>query len=916
MAEIETSTLIDKLTDLAHKALNDALANCRRRGNPHLELVHWLFAIFQLPDSDFKRVLESLGLERARVHRDMIQTLDQLPRGSTSTPAYSEQLDSAMLWGWTYASLLFRSPRISTGHLLIGLLRNGELRRLLLEISKEFSQLKVEALADDFSRIVKGSPEESATSMGGEPALVGEAAPVSGEPGQQEALNRFSVDLTEKARKGEIDPVVGRRQEVSQIVDILRRRRQNNPILTGEAGVGKTAVVEGFALSIARGEVDPSLRNVSIKALDLGLLQAGAGVKGEFENRIRQIIAEVQASPKPIILFIDEAHMLVGAGGAPGQADAANLLKPALARGTLRTIAATTWGEYKRYFEKDPALSRRFQVVKVEEPSEQKALLMVRGLASVLKRHHGVEIFDEAFEAAVRLGHRYIPDRQLPDKAVSLLDTACARVAVSQGCLDAKQGEAQIPRARGRGGRKKEPAEAKDAPPEVKPPQIDDCDRRIQALELELEILNRETTLGFEHEKRRAELVAQLQKDNQEREQLAVRLQKEQALVRQIFQLRQTLLSLPEKPAKDGQRAELQEKLRQANQELAECQGHSPLIFPTVDAQAIASVVADWTGIPVGRMLKDEIDALLNLADILEKRIVGQRHALDAIARQMQGARANTADPRKPRALFLLAGPTGVGKTETALALAETLYGGESNLLTFNMTEFTESHTVSTLKGSPPGYVSTEEGGVLTEAVRRHPYSVILLDEFEKAHLEVQKLFYQVFDRGMLEDAHGREVDFKNTVIMLTTNLGGELIIDLCKEARSKVDPEELAKALRKALQNDLPPAFFERIRVILPYYPLNEEMLRSIIRLQLARIAQRLRENSDLVLSYADSVVEQIAGSCTELARGARMVEACISQTILPEISRTILARMREGKALSSIALGLENGAFTYAFE
>ena len=721
-----------------------------------------------------------------------------------------------------------------------------------------------------YRRSSQGSPEDAMDAQGGRPPRWRrrQKRPIApGLMGKQEALARFSVDLTEKARKGEIDPIVGRDAEIRQIIDILMRRRQNNPILTGEAGVGKTAVVEGIAIRIASGDVPPALKDVVLRALDLGLLQAGASYKGEFENRLKQIIDEVKASPKPIILFIDEAHTLIGAGGTAGQGDAANLLKPALARGTLRTIAATTWGEYKRHIEKDPALTRRFQVVKIEEPSEDKAVRMIRGLAPVLEAHHKVSVLDEALEAAARLSHRYIPSRQLPDKAVSLIDTACARVAISQHSV---------------------------------PPRVEDCRRKIEGLEAELGILDREATVGIEHAERQLEIEKALEKEKQELANLEAEWKNERDLVSQILTLREELRPSQSDGKSNGDsatkdRASLLQQLRDLEANLATLQGENPLILPSVDRQAVASVLADWTGIPVGRMVKNEIQAVLSLAESLEKRVVGQRHALDAISRRIQTSRAGLDNPSKPIGVFLLTGPSGVGKTETALALAETLYGGEGNLITINMSEFQEAHTVSTLKGSPPGYVGYGEGGVLTEAVRRRPHSVVLLDEVEKAHPDVHEIFFQVFDKGAMEDAEGRLIDFKNTIILLTTNVGSDLIMNMCKDPELKPEPDGIAKALRQPLLKTFPAALLGRL-VVVPYYPLSDEMLESIIRLQLSRIANRLVQTYKVPFTYDDAVTELIATRCTEVESGGRMVDAILTQTLLPEISRQFLNRMLDG--------------------
>jgi type VI secretion system protein VasG len=894
MAEIKRSILFGKLNPIAYKAVESATIFCKLRGNPYVELVHWLHQMFQLSDSDQHRIVTSFEINPSRVATDLITALDKLPRGATSISDFSPHLEEAVERGWVFGSLLFGDTHIRTGHIVVGLLKTPHLRNVFLSLSKEFTNIKLDRLTDEFSSIVSGSPEEllgAADQAGGGGAVPGETsgaiAPAA--MGKQEALARFSVDLTEKAHKGEIDPILGRDDEIRQIIDILTRRRQNNPILTGEAGVGKTAVVEGFALRIAAGDVPPALRGVIVRTLDLGLLQAGASMKGEFENRVRQVIEEVQASPKPIILFIDEAHTLIGAGGAAGQGDAANLLKPALARGTLRTIAATTWAEYKKYIEKDPALTRRFQVIKVEEPNEAKTVLMIRGLAPVLEKHHRVHLLDEALEAAARLSHRYIPSRQLPDKAVSLIDTACARVAISQHAT---------------------------------PPALEDCQRRIAALQDELAIVERETAIGIDHQIRRAEIQRLLSAENERLANLARLYKKEKGVVDEILEIRKKL-----RPEEKGNaetaagtssviedRNVLLSKLKELEKELLSIQGEAPLILPSVDEQAVASVVADWTGIPVGRMVKNEIQAVLTLAGNLEKRVVGQRHGLEAIAKRIQTSRAGLDNPSKPIGVFLLAGPSGVGKTETALALAETLYGGESNIITINMSEFQEAHTVSTLKGAPPGYVGYGEGGILTEAVRRKPYSVVLLDEVEKAHSDVHEIFFQVFDKGVMEDGEGRIIDFKNTIILLTTNVGSDLIINLCKEPEMMPSPEGIAKALRPSLLKVFPAALLGRL-VVIPYYPLSDGMLKSIIRLQLSRIQQRIRDGRDITLNYEDAVVDLIASRCTELESGGRMVDAILTHTLLPEISRELLNRLMEGTHPQKIQVTVNEGDFAYDY-
>ncbi|PZN33587.1 MAG: type VI secretion system ATPase TssH, partial [Proteobacteria bacterium] len=802
-------------------------------------------------------------------------------------------------------------------YLLLAILKSPTLRNVLLGISREFERVRPDQLAEDFAQIVSASPESALGANDGS-RLASQAAPgeASGalppaQLGKQEALKRFTVDLTEQARLGKIDPVVGRDDEIRQIIDILMRRRQNNPILTGEAGVGKTAVVEGFARRIAAGDVPPALKGVALRALDVGLLQAGASMKGEFEQRLRQVIDEVQASPQPIVLFIDEVHTLVGAGGAAGTGDAANLLKPALARGTLRTIGATTWAEYKKYIEKDPALTRRFQTVKVEEPTEDKAVLMMRGIVSTMEQHHRVQVLDEALEAAVKLSHRYIPDRQLPDKAVSLLDTACARVAVSHHAT---------------------------------PAEVEDSRRRIEALEIELGIIGREAAIGLDTAAREQAVRAALATEKTRLEELEAAWRREKTLVDEILALRARLRAATGRvdapaeasstdesstdasaeaspapaagaePLSDEERRAAAERLKELQQQLEEAQGERPLVLPSVDEQAVASVVADWTGIPVGRMVKDEIATILELPRTLGQRVIGQDHALEMIASRMQTARAGLENPNKPIGVFMLAGPSGVGKTETALTLAEALYGGEQNLITINMSEFQEAHTVSTLKGAPPGYVGYGEGGVLTEAVRRKPYSVVLLDEVEKAHPDVHEIFFQVFDKGVMEDGEGRLIDFKNTLIILTTNVGTDLIMSMCQDPELLPDPDGIAKALRAPLLKTFPAALLGRM-VVIPYYPLSDAMLGRIIRLQLDRVVARVRARHEITLEYDEQVVELIASRCTEPESGGRMIDAILTNTLLPQVSRELLERTARAEPTARIAVTVADGDFAYTF-
>ncbi len=916
MSEISRVALFGKLNPLAYKAIEGATVFCKLRGNPYVELEHWLQQILQTPDSDLHRIVRHFELDGSKLAADMIGALDRLPRGATSISDLSTHVENAVERGWVYGTLMFGESQVRTGHLLVGMLKTPSLRNALLNISRQFERVKPDLLSDDFGKIVSGSPEEGQRASDGSAAgaAPGEAsgAIAPAQMGKQEALRRFSVDLTEKARKGELDPIVGRDVEVRQIIDILMRRRQNNPILTGEAGVGKTAVVEGFAQRLAAGDVPPELKEVTLRTLDIGLLQAGASMKGEFENRLRQVIDEVQASPKPIVLFIDEAHTLIGAGGAAGTGDAANLMKPALARGTLRTVAATTWAEYKKYFEKDPALTRRFQVIQVDEPSEEKAILMLRGVASVMEKHHRVQLLDEALEAAVKLSHRYIPARQLPDKAVSLLDTSCARVAISQHAV---------------------------------PPEVEDSRHRIDGLNTELEIIGREKVVGIDTKQREADATAKLGEEKERLAKLEERWLAEKGLVDEILAIRAKLRGVVGKvegtqttlgkaadvaaktvsidagpkgvdttpPAESAEK--LLAQLRELQSKLTELQGERPLILPSVDAQAVASVVADWTGIPVGRMVKNEVEAVLKLGDTLNERVVGQRHALDMIARRVQTSRARLDNPNKPIGVFMLCGPSGVGKTETGLALAESLYGGEQNIITINMSEFQEAHTVSTLKGAPPGYVGYGEGGILTEAVRRKPYSVVLLDEVEKAHSDVHEMFFQIFDKGWMEDSEGRYIDFKNTLILLTSNVGTDLVMGLCKDPELLPEAEGIAKALREPLLKVFPPALLGRL-VVIPYYPLSDEVLASIIRLQLKRIGKRITENHRIPFTYDDEVVKLIAGRCSEVESGARVVDAILTNTMLPRISQEFLTRMMEGKKVERVRVVVEGVDFGYAFE
>ncbi|MCO5066535.1 MAG: type VI secretion system ATPase TssH [Rhizobiaceae bacterium] len=893
--------LVGKLNATCVQAFKAAADSAKMRGNPYVELVHFIQQLVLSDRCDVQMILAHAGVDASRIAADMTRAVDKLPYGATSIEEFSDHIFHAIQEGWSLANLEFGTDEVRSAHILLACLKTPALEGILSKISGEFDRIDADEVIAGFADVVAGSREETAAASA--PA---EAAPKRG-PGGESALAKYATDLTQRARDGKIDPVVGRDPEIRQIIDILMRRRQNNPILTGEAGVGKTAAVEGFAMRIAQGDVPPAMQGISVRALDIGLMQAGASVKGEFEKRLKAVIDEVQSSETPIILFIDEAHTLIGAGGAAGTGDAANLLKPALARGELRTIAATTWAEYKQHIENDPALTRRFQVVKVDEPSEATAILMLRGVVSVLEKHHRVQVLDEALEAAVTLSHRYIPARQLPDKAVSLLDTACARVAVSQHAT---------------------------------PAAVEDIIRRRQALEIEQGIIGREAAIGIEVEDRKTRVEAALAETAEALSEAQARWDREKVLVGDILDLRarlrgegvspdappdeptgettdETAEPRPEgeTPADAPDPAADLERLRELMAELAEAQGEAPLILPSVDRNAVAAVVQDWTGIPTGRMLSSQTEKALKLAETLSARVVGQDHAMEMIARRVQTSRAGLGAPEKPVGVFLLCGPSGVGKTETALALAETLYGGEQNLISINMSEFQEAHTVSTLKGAPPGYVGYGKGGILTEAVRRKPYSVILLDEVEKAHPDVHEIFFQVFDKGMMDDSEGRRIDFKNSLILLTSNVGSEVIMAKTDNGRVRTGIDDLDDALRGPLLKVFPAAFLGRV-VTIPYYPLSDDMIEAITRHQFSKIAKRLATNNDAELVIGDGVMDLVKARCTEIESGGRMIDAILTNTLLPELSRGVLNQALEGKRFSKVTVGAAADGFTFTFE
>ncbi len=874
---LDLRALIGKLNTTCRRALEGAAGLCLSRTHYDVELEHWFAKLCEETANDLPRILRHFSIAPDAFARDLGRALDRFKTGNSRQPALSPTIELLAREGWVQASINFSQSRVRSGTLLLAALSDTRLRRQLIDVHGDVRNINVEELQSKLLEIVAGSSEDGeSAAIASETAKRDLAEPgARAGGGKTPALDQFTVDLTARARSGAIDPVLGRDPEIRQIIDILARRRQNNPILTGEAGVGKTAVVEGFALRIAAGDVPEPLRNVTLRSLDMGLLQAGAGVKGEFENRLKQVIEEVRGSATPIILFIDEAHTMIGAGGAEGQNDAANLLKPALARGELRTIAATTWAEYKKFFEKDAALSRRFQPIKIEEPSIEAAIQMMGGVAAMLERHHGVRILQEAVIESVRLSSRYIPARQLPDKCMSVLDTACGRVAIGQQSI---------------------------------PAEIEDLRRRIESLAREQAILVRETAVGVDHAERLGQLESEHEESKAKLAALEQRWEQEKALVAEIRALRGALEGAGEgaKPLEGAEReAKLAEHERK-RAELTKLQGESPLVLADVDGQAVAEVISGWTGIPIGKMVADEIRTVMRLGDILGERVIGQGHALEAIARRIRTSRAQLDNPSRPIGVFMLAGPSGVGKTETAMALADTLYGGERNSVIINMSEYQESHTVSSLKGSPPGYVGYGEGGVLTEAVRRRPHSVVLLDEVEKAHPDVMELFFQVFDKGVLEDGEGREIDFKNTVILLTSNVGSDLIMSLCADPDTKPEVDALGEAIRPELLKHFPAALLGRL-VVVPYYPISPEMMVQIIRLQLGRIQKRFRENHGAELACGEEIVQAVLARCKEAESGARAVDRILTHALLPQMSNEVLARMASGEPFSRIEVGLD---------
>ena len=887
MSAINLKALIQKLNPTCQRSLEAAAGMCLSRSHYNVEIEHWLLKLLESADNDLVFILNHYGVEISRLTKDLLDNLERLKTGNAQSPALSQRIVELTRGALLLAMLEYSTEQVRSAYLLYALLHEENLKRIVHSISTQFAKIPADSLRLEIPNLIASSAE---TIIGQSEYIAHDKAnPVTSFPTKTPALDQYTINLTAQARLGKIDQVIGREVEVRQIIDILLRRRQNNPILTGEPGVGKTAVVEGLALRIAQGDVPPVLQKVALHALDLGLLQAGAGVKGEFENRLKAVIQEVKSASIPIILFIDEAHTLIGAGAQAGQGDAANLLKPPLARGELRTIAATTWAEYKKYFEQDAALARRFQVIKIEQPSEEAAITMLRGLVETLEQHHKVRIIDEAVVAAVRLSNRYLSERQLPDKAISVLDTACSRLALLES---------------------------------TKASPLEDGQRQLEYLEIEMNLLKREKAIGNRHAKRLQQLQKKYQACKERLVELNNKWQQEKILIRDIRatrkeleqrQLTQQSADVAEKKSIAKIILQLQKKWQKLNKDLAKLQGEKPLLQDCVDAQSIAEVLAAWTGIPLGRMVSDDIQSILTIEQRLQQRIIGQSHALKVIAQSIRTARAQLTDPRKPVGVFLLVGPSGVGKTETALALAELLYGGEQNMTVINLSEFKEEHKVSLLLGSPPGYVGYGEGGVLTEAVRRKPYSLVLLDEVEKAHPGVQDIFYQAFDKGILRDGQGRDINFKNTVIILTSNIGSDLITKLCADPDTMPDPQALIEIIRTELLKTFKPAFLGRVTLV-PYFVLNEQLMEQIVRLQLNRIQQRILANYQANLIYAPEIIDIIITKCQASDTGARNIEAVLTRELLPELSAAFLTAMAENKKITEVKVsGNSEGGFSY---
>ena len=881
MAVKDLKTLLQKLNEPTTKALEGAVALAIGRSHYEVAAEHIFLKFLEDGSGDLPRILRHFDIDSSQFWDALIKQLEGFRTGNSGRPAFSPVLLQMIEQAWATASLHHQVDRVRSGHLFEALVEGDGMR--LGAYADVLGAVRRDELRNEFGRIVEGSAEERATSpnAAGKSTATPAASEHSAEStGGDTALDLYTVNLTDSAREGRVDPVFARDQEIRQMVDILIRRRKNNPILVGEAGVGKTAIVEGLALRIAEGDVPERLAEVSIHALDLGLLQAGAGVKGEFENRLKSVITEAKEAPKPIVLFIDEAHTLIGAGGAEGTGDAANLLKPALSRGELRAIAATTWSEYKKYFEKDAALERRFQLVQVEEPSVEDAAVMMRGIKGIYEKHHEIHISDETIDTTVKLSARFITGRQLPDKAIDVLDTAAARVKMAQT---------------------------------TKPAALDDMERRVQNLDIQIAAVERDLQSGMANDDETLrQAKAERKEALSEQQTLEQRWNDGRALVEKIA-LKRT--EFARKSAEgNGTGSALAEQLAVLEKDLEHLQGDNPIVHAEVNQKVAAQVVSEWTGIPTGNMVKDEARILLDFEAQLGERVLGQEETIKEIADTIRTAKAGLRDPQSPIGVFLFVGPSGVGKTECSRAVSDLLFGGERFLITINMSEYQESHTVSQLKGSPPGYVGYGEGGILTEAVRQRPYSVVLLDEVEKAHRDVMDLFYQVFDRGFMRDGEGREIDFKNTVIMMTSNLGSDAFLELCT-GEKRAAPDELRQAIHPLLVGHFQAALLARMKVV-PFYPLDRQTMEGIVRIKLGQIGERVHEAHNMSFDYQHEVVARIAERCTEVDTGARNIDAIIDRTVLPDVSKAMLEQMAEEQVPKSLELGLdEAGDFTYAF-
>ncbi len=875
MLLVDIKPLLKRLNPYSTRALESGIGLCLARTHYEVTVEHLFAKLLEDPQSDVPLMLRQEGVDVALLKRGIDAALEDFRNGNGGRPGLSPLLLEMVQDAWLIASINLLERHVRSGALFIALVSKPTFFGSGGYVD-QLRNLNRDVLLKRFGEATQGSLEESAGAQDSDG--VGGGAPAAGGGGES-ALARFCVDFTAKARAGEIDPVFGRDREIRQMVDILGRRRKNNPIAVGDPGVGKTAVIEGLALRIVQGDVPESLAEVTLLSLDMGLLEAGASVKGEFENRLKGVIAEVKGSAKPIILFIDEAHTLVGSGGSGGSGDASSLLKPALARGELRTIAATTWSEYKKYFEKDPALARRFQIVKLDEPDVKTTTIILRGLKDKYEEVHNVIVRDDAIAAAAEMSDRYITGRQLPDKAVDLLDTACARVKISLSS---------------------------------KPGQVEDVERRIQALEREKHALERDREHGQPIDPERfTDIDATLPALVEEASRLTAEWQRERDAAQRVVKFRHEIKAAGDDAAKV---ADLKTQMEAAAKELEGSRGEEPLVHIEVGPDVVAKVVSDWTGIPLGKVLRDQAQSVLIMADTLKKRIKGQDHAMDAITEIIKTAKSGLKDPQQPMGVFLLVGPSGTGKTETALTIADLLFGDEKSTVIVNMSEFQEKHNVSRLIGSPPGYVGYGEGGMLTEAVRQRPYSVVLLDETEKAHLDVLNLFYQVFDKGMLSDGEGKEIDFSNTVMFLTSNLATDVITELCADGeRPPIDV--VMSAIRPILNNHYKPALLARMTVI-PYYILPKDALAGIVRLKLNKIVDRLFLNNKMRLTYTDAVVEQIADRCKEVETGARNIDFILRGTVMPQLSQEILSRMGDEGLPAAVTLGVgADGAFAYSF-